>query len=424
MTDRRIVYPGAIPQETDVLAPQRYAVEGLGWIAQSVFGTTTTVEGMTVGPNSPAALNVVVQPGAIYAPLALDASAYSTLGADAHTVMQQGLLRDAVTLTITPPATVGQSRVYVVQAACQVVDTDPGVLPYYNAADPDTAFSGPDNSGTPQNTRRAVQAVVSLKAGTAAATGSETAPAPDAGYVELARVTVANGASSVTAGNIVANAALRRKIASLPDIAGLFQNIQYITSSQTWTVPAGVTRVRFRAWAGGGGGGGAANPNSAAAGGGPGAYAEGYLAVTPGQSLGLTVGAGGARGVSGSNGGTGGSTVIAGFVECRGGLGGGGANGVISGSAGAPGIYIITSGVNASGFVGLGAGTGFVTGDSGRIGGAGGAAFCSPAPGGPVSDATTPQPGSDAGLPGAGAPGGVAGGSGGKGADGIIILEY
>jgi hypothetical protein len=238
--DRKIVYPAAIPQETDVLAPQRYAVEAVGWLAQSVMGSAVTVEGMTVGPNSPAALNVIVQPGAIYAPLSLDATAYSTLGTDTRTVMQQGLLRDAVTLAITPPGTVGQSRVYVVQAACQVVDTDPGVLPYYNAADPTTAWSGPNNSGTPQNTRRAVQAVVSLKAGTAAATGSETAPTPDAGYVELARVTVANGATSITSGNIVANASLRQKVAALPDLRAMFGGTGLLGANGYMRLPGGL----------------------------------------------------------------------------------------------------------------------------------------------------------------------------------------
>ncbi|WP_338664983.1 hypothetical protein VQH23_07360 [Pararoseomonas sp. SCSIO 73927] len=202
---------------------------------------------------------------------------------------------------------------------------------------------------------------------------------------------------------------------------------EFITTSQAWVVPPGVTRVRFRMWAGGGGGGGSANPNSAAAGGGAGAYVEGYLVVTPGQILNLTVGAGGIGGVAGIAGGTGGaggSTIILNYASCGGGGGGTGANGIISSPGGAAGTPGITAGVNAKGFTGLGGGTGFVTGDNGRTGGGGGPAFSSAAPGSAASDATTPQIGGTASLPGAGAAGGVAGGNGGKGADGLIILEY
>jgi hypothetical protein len=44
--------------------------------------------------------------------------------------------------------------------------------------------------------------VAGTKAGTAAPTGTETTPAPDAGYAGIAVVTVANGQSSIINSNI------------------------------------------------------------------------------------------------------------------------------------------------------------------------------------------------------------------------------
>jgi hypothetical protein len=75
-------------------------------------------------------------------------------------------------------------------------------LPYYNASNPTTAYSGPGGTGTAQNTKRAGQCVVSVKSGAAATTGTQTTPAPDAGCVGAWVVTVANGQTTITAGNI------------------------------------------------------------------------------------------------------------------------------------------------------------------------------------------------------------------------------
>ena len=66
------------------------------------------------------------------------------------------------------------------------------------------------------------------------------------------------------------------------------------TESRSFVVPTGITRVKARLWGGGGGGGGAIGPNGAGMGGGGGGYAEGIFTVTPGQSIFVTVGKGGA----------------------------------------------------------------------------------------------------------------------------------
>ncbi|MFA7243644.1 MAG: glycine-rich domain-containing protein [Sulfuricellaceae bacterium] len=75
-------------------------------------------------------------------------------------------------------------------------------------------------------------------------------------------------------------------------------NRKFFTSSTTWVVPAGVTRIRASALGGGGGGtGGNSAATCSGGGGGGGLFLRGDLNVTPGEMLTITVGAGGAGGV-------------------------------------------------------------------------------------------------------------------------------
>ncbi|MFA7241634.1 MAG: glycine-rich domain-containing protein [Sulfuricellaceae bacterium] len=86
-------------------------------------------------------------------------------------------------------------------------------------------------------------------------------------------------------------------------------NRQFWTSSTTWVVPAGVTRIRASALGGGGSGSAGSSDNSfSGAGGGGGLFLRGWLNVTPGETLTITVGVGGA-GTSGA-GSAGGSSMI------------------------------------------------------------------------------------------------------------------
>jgi len=75
-----------------------------------------------------------------------------------------------------------------------------------------------------------------------------------------------------------------------------YRSVRSLTSSGTFTVPAGVTRLHVRAWGGGGAGGtidSDVNAPRPAGGGGAGAYAEDILEVTPNASLTITVGGAG-----------------------------------------------------------------------------------------------------------------------------------
>lgn len=201
--DRQIVYPGSIPLETDLLNTNKNAMIGLSKLAAAILGTSTFLNGLACTPNSPADLTVKVAPGEIYSLQNIDGTAYSSIAADTtHAILKQGIMLDQATLSCPAPVTAGQSVNYLVQVAYQDTDAGATVLPYYNASNPAQAYSGPNNSGTAQNTVRKGVCTVSAKSGIAATTGTQTTPAPDAGYIGAFVVTVANGQTQITSGNI------------------------------------------------------------------------------------------------------------------------------------------------------------------------------------------------------------------------------
>lgn len=201
--DRQIVYPGAIPLETDLLNTNKNAMLALAKLSAAMLGTNTVVNGLAVTAQSPATMAVNVAPGEIYMNTNVDANAYSSLAADtSHQIMKQGISLDSVAISLAAPTTVGYSVNYLIQATYQDVDANSVTLPYYNSSNPSQAWSGPNNTGSAQYTTRKGAVIVTSKTGVAATTGTQTTPSPDSGYVGLYVVTVAYGASSITAGNI------------------------------------------------------------------------------------------------------------------------------------------------------------------------------------------------------------------------------
>jgi hypothetical protein len=116
-----------------------------------------------------------------------------------------------------------------------------------------------------------------------------------------------------------------------PQAAGGGQTLKtdIITTTQSWTAPTGVTRIELLLVAGGGGGGGCANTAShGGGGGGGGGVLQDILAVTPGTSYTVTIGAGGAAGSGASGfGGNGANSSFGSLRICYGGLGGWSSNG-------------------------------------------------------------------------------------------------
>lgn len=226
--DRATIYPGQIPLETDQLKQSQNTMVGLAKLAAAVLGQTTIVNGFTCTPTTPASLNVVVTPGEIYQIENLEQSSWSSLPADTHTILKQGVILDAATFGITPPVTVGYSQNFLVETQYQDVDAGATVLPYFYAGSPTVPFSGPGNAGTAQNTVRKGVAALQVKAGIAATTGTQTTPTADAGWTGLFIVTVANGATTITSGNI-------SQLSSAPFIPCTLPNVPITDQSGVWT---------------------------------------------------------------------------------------------------------------------------------------------------------------------------------------------
>jgi hypothetical protein len=201
--DRQTVYAGAIPLETDLLNTNKNTMIALAKQSLLLTGSATVIHGLNCTPTSPASLSVNIGAGSIYSMQNIDSTAYSSLPADtAHSISKQGLALNSQVFTLTAPATSGQSINYLIQAIYQDVDSGSTVLPYYNAANPSVAWSGPANSGAAQNTVRAGVCNVTVKTGVAAATGMQSTPTPDAGYVGAWVITVANGQTTITSSSI------------------------------------------------------------------------------------------------------------------------------------------------------------------------------------------------------------------------------
>lgn len=216
---------------------------------------------------------------------------------------------------------------------------------------------------------------------------------------ELRGLVVAGGLTPDKSSVVQVLAALRAMFA--PGIA-------VFTSSGTFTVPAGVTKVAVQVWGGGGGSGSAAS-GGASGGGGGGAFGEGVVAVTPGAGVSVTIGAAGTAG-SGSNGGNGGVSSFGTAIVSTGGVGSVSAAGGVAGAGGAGGTVSGASATLAQSGA-AGANGGFVGGD--YVGGGGGPAFMSA--GGYTVGAGA--------MPGAGG-GGVTNSSGRAGAAGLVVVRW
>jgi len=412
--DRTIVYPGAIPLDTDLLNTNRNAMVALGALISATLGTSSIYDGLTVIPTSPASLSVFVAPGCITQMASVDATGYGSLLPDiGDPLMKMGINIGYTVLTLTAPTVSGQSISYLIEAAFQELDLDPVVLPYYNAANPTAAYMGPNNSGVAQATRRVQSVHLTAKPGTAAATGTQTVPAVDAGSIALAVVTVDQGQTQITAGSITMLPSGAIVPFKLPALRPGFSAIQTFTASGTFVVPNGVTRVKATV-IGGGGGGGSHASQSAGGGGAGGQAVKIVVNLAPGTPYSVTVGGGGAGATSPGDGGVGGTSSFASFASATGGNGGNGGTAPVNQAGGAGGAGV-GGDVNFPGAFGTDAVT--IAQRGGDGGGPGGGRGTS----GLIQGISAPGWG---GGGGGGGSNGTTGAQGGNGGPGLVILEY
>lgn len=201
--DRKIVYPGQIPLETDLLLTNKFALTGMARLAEVMLGSNTCLYGFECRPGQGKPLSVHVSEGQIYHREETDRTSFSTLGSDNETkILKQGYSQ-AQDFELTPPNVPGQSLCYLLQMKYIDEDTGDTVLPYYNATHPAAGFSGPDNSGKAQHTVRAGRCIVVLKPGLPVTTGTQQAPHPDPDFVGAWIITIRYGAVMITAQDIV-----------------------------------------------------------------------------------------------------------------------------------------------------------------------------------------------------------------------------
>lgn len=217
-----------------------------------------------------------------------------------------------------------------------------------------------------------------------------------------------SGVTSIVAGSGITVSGATGAVTVNASAGGI--NSQVFTSSGTFTIPSGVTKVKITAL--GGGGGGAGVPGSCgftvAYNGGYGGTAIAYVTgLTPGDTISITVGAAGTAGASGNNaGGTGGTSSAASYASASGGVGGG-ISGGINGAGGAGTIGT---------FLGKGSPGGIFSNVNGSLFGIGGAIR--------TSDGTG-NAGTGYGAPGSG--GATSSGSsfaGGAGSAGMVLVEW
>jgi hypothetical protein len=416
--DRNIVYPGSIPLDTDILALNRNAMVGIGALTAAVLGGNVVADGLACTPTSPASLTVNIGPGSITQLSPLDANAYGSLAADvADQLVKTGINLQSTSFTLAPPANSGQSINYLIEAAFDEADASPVVLPYVNAANPSQPYSGPNNSGTAQNTQRIQRVQLQLKPGAAANAGTQVTPVVDAGWVGLYVITVNFGQTTITASEIVTIPGAPFVNFKLPSLRPGFSSMQVFTASGTFVVPNGVSMARVTVIGGGGAGG--YHSTMPSGGGGAGGEAVGIIGLTPGQSIAVAVGAGGAVPASPGNGGAGGASSFGALLSATGGSGGAGGTTTQFAMAGGAG------GAGTGGQINRGGSYGSDSIVLACRGGDGGGPGNGRASSGPINGLNA------IGYGGGGGGGGTTttgsppeGFQGGNGAPGIVIVEY
>jgi hypothetical protein len=384
--DRTIVYPGSIPLDTDLLRLNRNTMIALGALMKAVLGTATVADGLVVSPMTPNSLSVSVGPGSITAFTVVDTMSFGSLAADSDGLLKMGVNLEPTTLTVSAPTIAGQSVAWLIEAAFVETDTNPTVLPYYNASNPAQPWLGPANAGTAQPTSRVQQVQIQALSGVAAATGSQVPPPVDAGWAGLAVVTLAYGQSSVGPGDIVPCTSAPLLPYRLPQLRPGFTSLQAFTTSDVFVVPNGVTQAKVTV-IGGGAAGGTGGGYPAGGGGAGGRAVKVVTGLTPGITVPVTVGAGGTPNPSTGAGGNGGTSSFGTYCSATGGQGGAGGTSVYP--AGGPGGMGAGGDVNFGGSYGT---DGVVLADRGGDGGGpgagrgatgiGGASFAAPGYGG------------------------------------------
>ena len=210
--DRRYTYSGEIPRTEDFAAAQTYALVGLARLAEDLLFSTLdpndkdTSRTLFAGfkPGFPGALVLTLGVGRVYDVATVDPTEFGDLGTDSRLIVKAYHM-DADVLNFAALPGGGHPRIDLVQVRVYQDDTDPGVLLYWNSANPDQPLSGPGGSNVAENLNRKEIAEVSIKVGTASA--SPVTPDPDDGWLPLYRVARTAVQTDIVLGNVTVDPA-------------------------------------------------------------------------------------------------------------------------------------------------------------------------------------------------------------------------
>lgn len=320
--DRNIVYPGAIPLDTDILSVNRNTMLALGFLMRATLGTQISIDGLACTPTLPTSMSIQVGAGSLTQLAVVDGTPYGSLSADSvDPLVKMGINLSPQYFTLLSPTSSGNSINYLIEACLQESDQGLTVLPYYNAANPSQPFSGPTNSGLPQATSRCQSVQLQVKTGVPSTTGTQLTPSEDPGWVGLYVVTISYGQTAITPNNITTIPTAPFIGWKLPNLRpGFGSGVQSFLSNDVFVVPLGVSQIEVELW-GGGSGSFASIPTSSSGGGSGGGYTRKRIqGVTPGQIINVTIGNGGAAGtIIGGPAGAGGTTSFGEYASATGG---------------------------------------------------------------------------------------------------------
>jgi hypothetical protein len=172
-------------------------------LAQAILGDATQLSGFDCTPSTIPDLNVHVAGGTIFKMADVLETAIGELPtqipADTTQILKYATQLASTPFAIVPPTTPGFSRNDIIQFNFQEVDGDLVNVPFWNGV---TGNVPNPPIFADKNVKRLTNVIISVKAGTPAATGTQTTPTPDTGYVAAWIITTAQGQTQITGADI------------------------------------------------------------------------------------------------------------------------------------------------------------------------------------------------------------------------------
>lgn len=201
---RRIIYANQLAQSLEYMVDQKEDMIEKAIIAGAILGYTPQVDGFDCTPTGIPSLSVQLANGTLFSNQNVDDTPFGSLPSQIPADTVNKILKSAYSwgnanIAFTPPGTAGFSRNDVIQIEFMEADGSSASIPFFNG------FTGqvinPPVNMT-ENTQRIDSVVISVLAGTAAATGTQVTPTPTGTNIGLWVITTTEGQTQITSGDI------------------------------------------------------------------------------------------------------------------------------------------------------------------------------------------------------------------------------